>query len=199
MSAKPSSHLPTVSITSQIRLVREQKVMLDVDLAALYGVTTGNLVQAVKRNASRFPADFMFQLDPGEWSTLRSQSVISNSGRGGRRYPPYAFTELGVAMLSSVLGGMQAIAVNIEIMRAFVRLREVLASNNELALRLNELENKTALLPLQHDTFADDTRVQLKQIFDVIRALVAPAEPVKKRAIGFVTPTEGSATPKASM
>ncbi|PWF47845.1 hypothetical protein C7C56_013350 [Massilia glaciei] len=103
--------------------------MLDANLAGLYGVTTGALVQAVKRNLDRFPDDFMFQLSADEWEALRSQSVISNVGRGGRRYAPYAFTEQGVAMLSSVLGSAQAIAVNIEIMRAFERLREVILSN----------------------------------------------------------------------
>ena len=105
----------------------------------------------------------MFQLDAGEWETLRSQTVISNVGHGGRRYAPYAFTEQGVAMLSSVLSSAQAIAVNIEIMRAFVRLREVIISNNELAHRLDELENKAKLLSLKNDTFEHSTRVQLSR------------------------------------
>jgi hypothetical protein len=198
MSAKPAAHLPVASVTSHIRVIREQKVLLDTDLAALYGVTTSGLVQAVKRNVDRFPADFMFQLDAGEWEALRSQSVISNGGRGGRRYAPYAFTEQGVAMLSSVLGSPQAIAVNIEIMRAFVRLREVIISNKELALRLDELENKTELMSLKTDTFEHNTRVQLKQIFDAIRELMAPPEPVAKRPIGFVTPGEAPTKPKAA-
>jgi hypothetical protein len=129
----------------------------------------------------------MFQLEAGEWQTLRSQSVISN-GRGGRRYAPYAFTEQGVAMLSSVLSSPQAIAVNIEIMRAFVRLREVIVSNKELALRLDELESKTDLIVLKHGTFAHNTQVQLKQVFDAIRALMTPPDPVRKRPIGFITP-----------
>jgi hypothetical protein len=124
--------------------------------------------------------------------------VISNGGRGGRRYAPYAFTEQGVAMLSSVLGSPQAIAVNIEIMRAFVRLREVIVSNKELALRLDDLENKTELMSLKHDTFEHNTRVQLKQIFEAIRELMAPAEPVQKRPIGFVTPEDTPAKPKAA-
>lgn len=197
MSAKPAAHLPVASVTSHIRVIRAQKVLLDTDLAALYGVTTSGLVQAVKRNVDRFPADFMFQLDAGEWETLRSQSVISNGGRGGRRYAPYAFTEQGVAMLSSVLGSPQAIAVNIEIMRAFVRLREVIISNKELALRLGELENKTELMSLKTDTFEHNTRVQLKQIFDAIRELMAPPPATEKRSIGFVTPEEKPAKPKA--
>src|SRR6266571_5939854 len=143
-----SASLPLETITQRIVLLRGQKVLLDSDLAALYGVTTSSLVQAVKRNADRFPADFMLQLDGSEWSALKSQSVISNAGRGGRRYAPYAFTEQGVAMLSSVLGSAQAIAVNIEIMRAFVRLREVIVSNKELALRLDDLERTTELMSL---------------------------------------------------
>lgn len=198
MRAKPVAHLPVQSVTSHIRVIREQKVLLDTDLAALYGVTTSALVQAVKRNVDRFPADFMFQLDAAEWEALRSQSVISNGGRGGRRYAPYAFTEQGVAMLSSVLGSPQAIAVNIEIMRAFVRLREVIVSNKELALRLDDLENKSELMSLKHDTFEHNTRVQLKQIFEAIRELMVPAEPVQKRPIGFVTPEDTPAKPKAA-
>lgn len=112
-------------------------MLLEADLAALYGVTTSALVQAVKRNDERFPDNFMFQLDAGQWENLKSQSVISNGGRGGRSYAPYAFTEQGVAMLSSVLSSPEAIAVNIEIMRFFVRLRESIVLNKELALRLD--------------------------------------------------------------
>jgi DNA-binding PadR family transcriptional regulator len=154
-------------------------------------------VQAVKRNADRFPDDFMFQLDDQEWHSLRSQTVISKTGRGGRRYAPYAFTEQGVAMLSSVLGSAQAIAVNIEIVRAFVRLREVIVSNKELALRLDELESKADLMTVQHDTFAHATRVQLRQVFEAIRELMATPEPAKKPAIGFVAPEEKPRRPKA--
>ncbi|OFZ70585.1 MAG: hypothetical protein A2Z01_04135 [Betaproteobacteria bacterium RBG_16_58_11] len=123
--------------------------------------------------------------------------MTSNTGRGGRRYAPYAFTEQGVAMLSSVLGSAQAIAVNIEIMRAFVRLREVIVSNKELALRLDELENKADLIALQHDTFARNTRAQLKQVFDAIRELMTPPAAPPKRPIGFVTPAERPRKPKA--
>lgn len=115
-------------IESRILLLREQRVMLYADLATLYGVETRVLVQAVKRNLARFPADFMFQLNAAEWSALRSQSVISN-GRGGRRTAPYVFTEQGVAMLSSVLGSSRAIAINIEIMRTFVRVRALAATH----------------------------------------------------------------------
>jgi hypothetical protein len=132
-------------------------------------------VQAVKRNLERFPEDFMFQLSREELDVLRSQFVISNAGRGGRRYAPYAFTEQGVAMLSSVLHSPQAIAVNIEIMRAFVRLREMLASNKELAKRLEELEGKFQA----HDQ-------AISGILHAIRELMLPPEPQKKRRIGFV-------------
>jgi hypothetical protein len=155
--------------------LRGHKVLLDADLADLYGVETRVLVQAVKRNLERFPEDFMFQLSREELDVLRSQFVISNAGRGGRRYAPYAFTEQGVAMLSSVLHSPQAIAVNIEIMRAFVRLREMLASNKELAKRLEELEGKFQA----HDQ-------AISGILHAIRELMLPPEPQKKRRIGFV-------------
>ena len=113
-------------VASVILILRGHRVLLDEDLARLYGVETRVLVQAVKRNPKRFPKDFMLQLNAAEWSALRSQIVISKTRRGGRRYAPYAFTEQGVAMLSSVLGSERAIAVNIEIMRAFVRMRQML-------------------------------------------------------------------------
>jgi hypothetical protein len=198
MSAAPTTRVPMSAIASHIRLMREQKVLLDAELAELYGVPTKVLVQAIKRNLERFPDDFMFQLDAGEWERLRSQIVTSNAGRGGRRYAPYAFTEQGVAMLSSVLGSAQAIAVNIEIMRAFVRLREVIVSNKTLAQRLDDLENKAELMSLKNDTFEHNTRVQLKQVFDAIRELMAPPEPVQKRPIGFVTHEVMSTKPKAA-
>ena len=120
-------------VTQSILAFRGYKVLLDADLAALYGVATGALIQAVKRNVDRFPADFMFQLTAAEWTVLRSRSVIPTSARGGRRFAPYVFTEQGVAMLSSVLRSTRAIQVNIEIMRAFVRLRQMLQTNADLA------------------------------------------------------------------
>jgi len=171
-------------IPARILGMRGQRVMLDADLAELYGVETRALVQAVKRNVERFPADFMFQLSNEEFSVLKSQSVMSKPGRGGRRTPPYAFTEQGVAMLSSVLTSARAIAVNIEIMRAFIRLRELVASHHELAKRLAELEERTEALALQQGTFANNTRAQLKQVFEAIRQLTTPEDP-PKRAIGF--------------
>jgi len=142
---------------------------LDEDLAVLYGVETKALVRAVKRNVERFPEDFMFQLSPGEWDNLRFQSGSSRSW-GGRRFAPYVFTEQGVAMLSSVLRSDQAVQVNIEIMRAFVRLREILSTHHDLAKKLENLERK-------YDS-------QFKAVFDAIRQLMAPPVP-KKKPIGF--------------
>jgi len=165
------SLIPAERIEKSILLIRKQKVMLDSDLAALYGVETKALVQAVKRNLERFPEDFMFQLSRDEFSILRSQSVTSSSW-GGRRYPPYAFTEQGVAMLSSVLHSQRAIQVNIEIMRAFIRLRQILASHADLARKLDALEKK-------YDA-------QFKEVFEAIRQLMKPPEP-KRRSIGFRT------------
>ena len=179
-------------IGSRILSLREQRVMLDADLAELYGVQTKVLVQAVKRNLVRFPVDFMFQLSAEEFAALRSQTVTSSaSGRGGRRTAPYAFTEQGVAMLSSVLGSARAIAVNIEIMRTFVRVRALAATHSELAKRLAELEDKTEALAMSHDTFSRNTRAQLKQVFDALRELMTPPDP-PKRPIWFVTPEDKS-------
>ena len=168
---KDRSLIPIERIERLILLIRGHKVMLDSDLADLYGVTTKRLNEQVRRNLSRFPEDFMFQLTESEARLLRSQFATSKEGRGGRRYPPYAFTEQGVAMLSSVLNSERAVQVNIEIMRAFVRLRQILASNKELAKRLDELERK-------YDA-------QFKVVFDAIRELMRPQES-KKRPIGFL-------------
>ena len=149
-------------IASSIHVVRGQRVLLDFDLAALYGVETKVLLQAVRRNLERFPVDFMFQLTADEWISLRSQIVTSNARHGGRRYIPCAFTEQGVAMLSSVLNSSRAIAVNVEIMRAFVRMRALLASNEELAQKLTELER----LVDSHDSMIVGI---LKQIHELMR------------------------------
>ena len=146
---------------------------MDRDLAELYDVETGSLNRAVKRNTDRFPEDFMFQVTGEEAELLRRQTGISKPGRGGRRYLPYAFTEQGVAMLSSVLNSKRAIDVNIAIMRAFVQLRKMIASNNKLARKLAELE--------QHLEGHDE---QIQAIFEVIQQLMTPpAKPRKK--IGF--------------
>lgn len=187
-----SSLLPLETITHRILLLRDQKVLLDADLAALYGVETKVLLQAVKRNLERFPYDFMFQLTNQEFNVLRSQSVTSSSEAleklrwGGRRTAPYAFTEQGVAMLSSVLSSPQAVQVNIAIMRAFVKLRELAMTHHDLAKQLDALEEKTEVMAMQHDSFARNTRAQLKQVFDAIRELMMPPEPQKKRPIGFM-------------
>jgi len=159
-------------IENSILLIREEKVIFDENLAFLYGVPTQVLIQAVKRNIDRFPSDFMFQLGKEEFASLRSQIGTSNrrSGRGSRRYPPYALTQEGVAMLSSVLNSLRAIQVNIEIMRTFVNLRKILSSHAELAHKLEALEKK-------YDP-------QFKVVFDAIRQLMAPKEAPKKR-IGF--------------
>jgi hypothetical protein len=187
------------SIERAVLIVRAQKVLLDADLAALYGVETKALNRAVKRNVERFPADFMFQLTPAEVQTLRFQSGTSRAeakratkpeaatkdaatssdtaepgeGHGGRRYLPYAFTEQGVAMLSSVLHSPRAVQVNIEIMRAFVRLRHILQQNNELSRKLSALERK-------YDA-------QFRIVFDAIRELMTPlpGSEKPKRGIGF--------------
>jgi hypothetical protein len=161
-------------ITQSILMLRGHKVLLDSDLAALYDVPTKVLLQAVKRNIDRFPDDFMLQLGAEEWAALRSQFVTLKTGRGQhRKYLPYAFTEQGVAMLSSVLKSKRAIAVNIEIMRAFVRMRELLASNKTLAQQLQKLERKVA----SHD-------VAIADVLITIRELMNPL-PLKSRPIGF--------------
>ena len=164
------SLIPTERIERSILLIRGQKVLLDNDLASLYGVETKKLLQAVKRNVRRFPEDFMFQLNAEEFDILRSQFVTSSSW-GGRRHAPYAFTEQGVAMLSRVLRSPRAVAVNIEIMRAFVRLRQMLLSHADLARKVNSLEKK-------YDS-------QFKVVFDALRQLMQPPEEKPKRPIGF--------------
>jgi len=168
-------------ITQSILVLRGHKVLLDSDLAALYGVESKVLLQSVKRNMERFPVDFMLQLTVDEWSALRSQFVTLKSGRGQhRKYLPYAFTEQGVAMLSSVLKSQRAIAVNIEIMRTFVRMRELLASNKALAQQLQKLERKVA----SHD-------VAITDVLRAIRELMNPMPP-KSRPIGFTAKFEDS-------
>jgi leucyl aminopeptidase len=171
--------MPSERIEQRIYLIRDEKVMLDSDLAKLYGVTTKEFNQAVKRNKERFPDDFMFRLTSAEFedlrchfdtSNLRSQFVTSKE-RGGRRYLPYVFTEQGVAMLSSVLRSKQAVAVNIEIIRTFVKLRRWIMTNKELAQQVNTLEKK-------YDS-------QFKMVFDAIRELMKPPSEKQKKQIGF--------------
>lgn len=170
MSAS-NSIVPAERIQNAIYLIRAQKVMLSLDLAELYGVPVKVLTQAVKRNADRFPNDFMFQLTSDEFATLRSQFVTLETGRGKYpKYSPYAFTEQGVAMLSSVLRSPRAVKVNIEIMRAFVRLRQLLATHADLARKLDALEKK-------YDA-------QFRIVFEAIRELMTEPEPPRKQ-IGF--------------
>jgi hypothetical protein len=163
-----NSIIPTERIERAILLVRGQRVILDKDLAELYDVETYNLNKAVKRNIDRFPADFMFQLSTSEFTNLKFQFGISSWG--GTRKLPYAFTELGVAMLSSVLNSKRAVNVNIQIMRAFVALRVILATHRDIAKKLDEMEKK-------YDQ-------QFKVIFEAIRQLLTPPEK-QKRPIGF--------------
>jgi len=166
--------IPIERIEKRIYLIRNQKVMVDSDIAELYDVSTKQLNQQVKRNIDRFPIDFMFQLSAEEYDSLRSQNVTLKNGRGKhRKYLPYAFTEQGVAMLSSVLNSKQAIKVNIQIMRAFVKLREILSTHKELAQKLKELELKID----SHDQ-------QIQSIFEVINQLLIPPEKPKQK-IGF--------------
>jgi hypothetical protein len=162
--------LAPVQVERKILLLRGERVMLDADLAVLYGVSTKALVQATKRNRERFPADFMFQLSAEEAANLRSQIVTSSPEWGGRRTRAYVFTEQGVAMLSSVLRSKRAVAANIEIMRAFVRLRAMLSEHADLARKLAALEKK-------YDA-------QFRVVFDAIRDLMAPPTP-PRRSIGF--------------
>ena len=164
------SRLRAENIHQRILTIRGVRVMLDAGLAELYDIQTKAFNQAIQRNMDRFPEDFMFQLTEEEFSGLRSQFVTSKKGRGGRRYLPYVFTEQGVAMLSGVLNSHRAVQVNIAIMRAFVRMRETMASHRELAKRLNALEK----------TY--DARFRV--VFGAIRALMEPPKTPRRR-IGF--------------
>lgn len=164
--------IPIERIARSIRYLRGEKVLLDSDLGQLYGVTTGNLNKAVNRNRDRFPSDFMFQLTTGEAEHLIFQ-IGRSKGRGGRRHRPYAFTEQGVAMLSSILNSETAVKVNIAIMRAFVRLRQTLETNRELAQKFSELERRVG----KHDE-------EIAAILEAIRQLMAPPEK-PRREIGF--------------
>ncbi len=160
----------TEIIEQKIYLIRGQKVMLDSDLATLYGVPTSRLNEQVKRNKKRFPNDFMFQLSKEEFNSLMSQFATSKKGHGGRRKLPYAFTEQGVAMLSSVLNSDRAIQVNIQIMRTFIKLREILATHKDLQRKIEAMEKRY-----------DD---KFKIIFQAIRKMMMPENP-PKRKIGF--------------
>ena len=170
MDKKTGSIIPAERLQQCIYFIRKQKVMLDIDLAILYGVTTKRLNEQVKRNIDRFPTDFMFQLNDDEAEVLRSQIATSKKGRGGRRYNPYVFTEQGVAMLSSVLRSKRAIEVNIAIMRTFVKLRQILAENGLLRRKIESMERK-------YDE-------QFQQVFAVLKCMIAE-ETKPKQPFGF--------------
>ena len=173
MKHSKTSLVPAVPIETAVRVVRGQKVILDGDLAAIYGIETKVLNKAVKRNAERFPLDFMFRLTAQEVKNLRFQIGTSSLSHGGRRYLPYAFTEHGAIMAANVLRSRQALQMSVFVVRAFVRLREMLSSNTQLAQKLAELERKVA----GHDE-------DIQQIFKTIRQLLTQPEPAR-RQIGF--------------
>ena len=162
-------------------MIRECQVMIDEDLAKLYGVETKALTRAVRRNAERFPADFMFQLTAEEFADLRRQLGASSAGHGGRRYPPLAFTEHGVAMLASVLRSKQAAAANVEIMRTFIELRRSAAGYRELEKRITDFEKTTSIKLGEHDESLD-------ALFGAIKELLSGPPPKPKHPIGFSPP-----------
>ena len=171
--------MPVERIESKILVIRGQKVMVDEDSAALYGVETRRLNEQVRRNLERFPEDFMFQLTEEEYAALISQFATSKPGRGGRRKLPLVFTEHGAIMAAAVLNSARAIEVSVYVVRAFVKLRELLATRKELARRLDELEARIEKKLATHDE-------AIGAILDAIRELMKPPEPPKKRKIGFV-------------
>jgi hypothetical protein len=185
-STAASVFLPRIE--GRIQLIRGLRVMIDADLAELYGVPTKALNQAVKRNTARFPADFMFQLD-----AVEKTEVVTNCDHLAKlkftRALPYAFTEYGAVALANVLSSAQAVEMGIYVVRAFIRLRQEASVNVDLAKRLDELEDKTERLAMSYDTFSRNTRAQLKQVFDALRELMTPPDP-PKRSVGFVTHEE---------
>jgi len=201
-SSSPSSLLPLELVTHRIVVLRGQRVIVDSELAALYGVETKRFNEAVKRNAEKFPADFMFQLTAEEFANLRSQIATSSldgsdAGHGGRRYLPRVFTEHGALMAATVLSSPRAVEVSIYVVRAFVQLRDMANTHQGLAKRLDALEEKTEALAMSHDTFSRNTRAQLKQVFDALRELMTPPEP-PKRPIGFITHEDKPSKPSST-
>ena len=189
-SATPAATSPALlpRIESRIVVLRGLRLMIDADLAALYGVTTKRLNEQVKRNADRFPGDFMFKLTPDE-----KAEVVANCDHLAKlkfsKVLPYAFTEHGAIQAANVLASPQAVEMGIFVVRAFVRMRELAAVHADLAKRLAELEQKTEGLALTHDTFSRNTRAQLRQLIEAVNQLMAPPDP-PKRPIGFVTPED---------
>ena len=187
MRKQHAASLPPERIADRILVVRGEKVLLDEDLATLYGVSTGRLNEQVRRNLVRFPSDFLFQLTNQEVRNLKSQFAISSWG--GRRKLPFAFTEHGAIMAATVLNTPRAVEVSVYVVRAFLRLREVLATHKELAAKLAELERKTEGLVLKHDALAASTRAQFREVIEALRALMSAPQPIR-RPIGFVAPQE---------
>ena len=183
-------------IEGRIQVIRGLRVMIDVDLAALYGVPTKRLNEQVKRNRERFPADFLFQLTPTE-----KAEVVANCDHLQKlkfsKVLPYAFTEHGAIQAANVLASDQAVEMGIYVVRAFVHLREALSSNADVAKRLSELEMKTESLELSHGTFSRNTRLQLRQLLDAVRELTTPPQP-PKRPIGFLPLENKKDQPKGS-
>jgi chaperonin cofactor prefoldin len=171
-----------VPVESRILVLREQRVILDTDLAELYGVPVKRLNEQVKRNQERFPADFMFRLSAEESESLRSQHATSKTGRGGRRYAPYAFTEHGAIMAATVLNSDRAVEMSVFVVRAFVRLREMLATNQQLASKIDELEQRL-----------DTHDASIQELIEAIRELMAP-DPASGRRIGFQLPAGKSSS-----
>jgi len=169
-----------VSVDSRILVVRRQKVILDTDLAELYDVPVKRLNEQVKRNRERFPSDFMFQLTTEELESLRSQNATSKTGRGGRRYAPYAFTEHGAIMAATVLNSERAVEMSVFVVRAFVRLREMLATNEKLAAKIDELEQRL-----------DTHDASIQDLIEAIRQMMLP-DPATGRQIGFALPAPKS-------
>ena len=167
-------------VDSKILVLRDQKVILDVHLAALYGVSVKRLNEQIKRNAKRFPADFLFRLSPAEYQNLRSQNATSSSSHGGRRYLPHAFTEHGAIMAATVLNSKRAIEMSIFVVRAFVRMRQALAANQQIVTKLSEIERRLE----GHD-------VEIQELVDAIRELMAPL-PANNRRIGFEAPASSN-------
>lgn len=174
------------NLAARILVIRGHKVLLDAELAALYGTSTKRLNEQVKRNASRFPEDFMFRLTREEAEELNRSQFATGSKHRDPRFPPFAFTEHGALMAANLLNSPKAVEVSVYVVRAFVQLRETLTQHKDLAAKLAELERKTEALALRQDTHATNTRTQLKQVFEAIRELMAPEHPAS-RPIGFVT------------
>ena len=175
----PVRDIPVAKIAQAILYLRDQRILLDADLANLYGVTTKRFNEQVRRNLDRFPGDFMFQLTDQEFDALRSQFATSNVGRGGRRYLPYAFTEQETIMAATILNSPRATEVSVYVVRAFVQLRNLVASNQEILRKVTELAQKVS----SHDQ-------AIAGLINALSDLMNPQEPPKKRPIGFITPDD---------